>query len=243
MIIGFIGFGKVSESLTKSFIFEKVISSDEGRSQETVDRMRENYVDILPTFDQVVSMADIVISANSPASALEIASEYGPKTKGIYLDLNNISATTAKKIDKVANNFVDGAIIGKVEGSPMLYLSGELSDKVQFLDSYLPVKIVSDKIGDAAILKLLRSIYTKSLSAALIETMDIAEKLDLSGEVLETIAYSEGEEFKQKAISRIENTKNNPVRKIEEVEEIISYFGHDNDLTMTRATFDKFSKL
>lgn len=243
MIIGFIGFGRVSENLTKLFRNEKIISSDYGRSKQSINRMKKANVEILDDFNQVAIESDLLISANSPLQALEVASEYGSKTKGIFLDLNNISPETSEEINKTVDNFVDGAIIGKVESSPMIYLSGEKADQLVFLNSYLPVKIISDKIGDASRLKLLRSIYTKTVSTTLIETMEIAKEFNLEKEVLETIAYSEGDKFINQALSRIKNTKNSSSRKKEELEEIISYFNNVNDLTMTRATYKKLKRI
>lgn len=243
MIIGFIGFGRVSENLTKLFKDEKIISSDYGRSKQSINRMKEANIEILDDFNQVAIESDLLISANSPSQALEVASEYGSKTKGIFLDLNNISPETSEEINKTVDNFVDGAIIGKVESSPMIYLSGEKADQLVFLNSYLPVKIISDKIGDASRLKLLRSIYTKTVSTTLIETMEIAKEFNLEKEVLETIAYSEGDAFINSALSRIKNTKNSSSRKEEELEEIISYFKDFNDLTMTRATYKKLKRI
>jgi len=243
MIIGFIGFGRVGENLTKLFRNEKIISSDYGRSKQSINRMKKANVEILDDFNQVAIESDLLISANSPSQALEVASEYGSKTKGIFLDLNNISPETSEEINKTVDNFVDGAIIGKVESSPMIYLSGEKADQLVFLNSYLPVKIISDKIGDASRLKLLRSIYTKTVSTTLIETMEIAKEFNLEKEVLETIAYSEGDAFINSALSRIKNTKNSSSRKEEELEEIISYFKDFNDLTMTRATYKKLKRI
>ena len=243
MIIGFIGFGRVSESLTKLFKDEKIISSDYGRSKQSINRMKKANVEILDDFNQVAIESDLLISANSPSQALGVAEEYGSKTNGIFLDLNNISPETSEEINKTVNNFVDGAIIGKIESSPMIYLSGEKANQLVFLNSYLPVKIISDKIGDASRLKLLRSIYTKTVSTTLIETMEIAKEFNLEKEVLETIAYSEGEEFINSALSRIKNTKNSSSRKKEELEEIISYFKGVNDLTMARATYKKLKRI
>ena len=243
MIIGFIGFGRVSESLTKLFKDEKIISSDYGRSKQSINRMKKANVEILDDFNQVAIESDLLISANSPSQALGVAEEYGSKTNGIFLDLNNISPETSEEINKTVDNFVDGAIIGKIESSPMIYLSGEKANQLVFLNSYLPVKIISDKIGDASRLKLLRSIYTKTVSTTLIETMEIAKEFNLEKEVLETIAYSEGDEFINSALSRIKNTINSSSRKEEELEEIISYFKDFNDLTMTRATYKKLKRI
>lgn len=243
MIIGFIGFGRVSENLTKLFKNEKIISSDYGRSKQSINRMKNANVEVFDDFNQVAIESDLLISANSPSQALGVAEEYGSKTNGIFLDLNNISPETSEEINKTVDNFVDGAIIGKIESSPMIYLSGEKANQLVFLNSYLPVKIISDKIGDASRLKLLRSIYTKTVSTTLVETMEIAKEFNLEKEVLETIAYSEGDEFINSALSRIKNTKNSSSRKKEELEEIISYFKDVNDLTMARATYKKLKRI
>ena len=125
MIIGFIGFGRVSERLTKLFKDEKIISSDYGRSKQSINRMKKANVEILDDFNQVAIESDLLISANSPSQALGVAEEYGSKTNGIFLDLNNISPETSEEINKTVDNFVDGAIIGKIESSPMIYLSGD----------------------------------------------------------------------------------------------------------------------
>ena len=73
--------------------------------------------------------------------------------------------------------------------------------------------------------------------------MEIAKEFNLEKEVLETIAYSEGDAFINSALSRIKNTKNSSSRKEEELEEIISYFKDFNDLTMTRATYKKLKRI
>ncbi|MCF0226894.1 MAG: NAD(P)-dependent oxidoreductase, partial [Methanobrevibacter sp.] len=84
--------------------------------------------------------------------------------------------------------------------------------------------------------------YTKATSAILIETFDIANSLNLEDELLDTIALTEGDNFKSSAKSRIENTKNNSQRKKEELLEIIEYF-ENHDLEMSKATLKKLSNL
>ena len=69
MIIGFIGFGRVSENLTILFRNEKIISSDYGRSKQSINRMKKANVEILDDFNQVAIESDLLISANSPSQA------------------------------------------------------------------------------------------------------------------------------------------------------------------------------
>ena len=245
MIIGFIGFGKVSQNLVKLISSDEIsfISSKENRSESTTEAIDELDVGVLPTFEDVAKSSDILISANSPKMALEVARKYGSHSRGIYLDLNNISRETTLDIGKHVENLVDGAIIGKIDSdNPTMFLSGKFADKLLFLNDFLDVRIISKEIGDAATLKLLRSTYTKTLSAILIESYQIAKDYNLEKEFFEVIAITEGDDFKDKSLSRIKNTLSNSKRKSEELEEIIGCFDGE-ELTMVRAALEKFNRL
>lgn len=244
MIIGFIGFGKVSQNILNLLKSDDIrfITSLENRSAKTIERIKESDIEILDTFKDVAVHSDILISANSPSSALDIAKKYGKYSKGIYLDLNNISPKTTLEIDRYVANLVDGAIIGKIDSpKPVLYISGEMSDRLLFLNDYMITKKISDNVGDAAILKLLRSCYTKTVSAVLIESSEIAKSHDLEDEFFEILSLTEGDEFKEKSISRINNTLNNSKRKSEELNEIIDYFD-ENELVMVKAALKKLNQ-
>lgn len=244
MIIGFIGFGKVSKTLTEIIKSQNItfITSSQNRSDKTIDNINNSNVCVLDSFKEVAIKSDILISANSPKNALNIAETYGGYVNGIYLDLNNISPDTTLELKNHVDKLVDGAIIGKIDSkNPILYVSGENSDELLFLDEFIETKKISDKIGDVAILKLLRSTYTKTLAAVLIESIQVAKNYNLENEFFEILSLTEGEEFKNKAISRINNTMDNSKRKCEELTEIISYF-NDEDLEMVKAALKEINK-
>ena len=244
MIIGLIGFGKVSQNLFRLIKSEDIefVTSIEGRSLKTAENIKEDNIKVLDTFKDVAVTSDILISATSPKSALDIAEKYGRYANGIYLDLNNISPKTTLKINDCVENLVDGAIIGKIDSdNPILYLSGKGADELLFLDEYMVTKKISDNVGDAATLKMLRSSYTKTLSALLIESHEIAKSHNLENEFFDVLALTEGDGFRQKSLSRINNTMNNSKRKTEELEEIIDCFDN-NDLTMVRAALKKLNR-
>ena len=244
MIIGLVGFGEVSYNLTRIIKSKEHIfaTSTENRSQKTVELIKDSGIEIFETFKELASASDILISANSPKSALEVAEKYGKYCSGIYLDLNNISPQTTFKINEYVDNLVDGAIIGKIDSeNPVLYLAGEMADDLMFLNEYLQTVKISGSVGDAALLKLMRSSYTKTLSVLLTETLILARSHNLEKELFDVLTLTEGEDFRQKSISRITNTLNNSKRKTEEMEEIISYFS-DDDLTMVKAAMDKLKR-
>ncbi|WP_407391358.1 NAD(P)-dependent oxidoreductase [Methanobrevibacter sp.] len=244
MIIGFIGFGKVSKNLLNLIKSDDItfITSAEGRSSKTIENIERADIEVLDTFKEVSIKSDILISANSPKNALEIAKRYGKFAKGIYLDLNNISPDTTLEINKHVENLVDGAIIGKIDSdNPILYLSGLKSDELLFLNEFIETIKISDNVGDVAILKLLRSTYTKSLSALLIESADLAKSYGLEDEFFDILSLTEGDDFKEKSLSRINNTLNSSKRKSEELEEIIDYFDNQ-ELIMVKAALKKLNQ-
>ena len=244
MIIGLIGFGKVSKNLFNLINSEDIsfITSFEGRSKNTVREINKSKINALNSFKDVACKSDILISATSPKSALNVAKTYGKYANGIYLDLNNISPDTTLEINKYVKNLVDGAIIGKIDSdNPILYVSGEKSEELLFLDEFITTKKISDNVGDVALLKLLRSTYTKSVSALLIETAEIAKKYSLKDEFFEILTLTEGDNFKDNSLSRIENTIANSKRKSEELEEIIKYFS-DSELVMVKAAHEKLNQ-
>ncbi len=247
MDIGFIGFGKVNQTLANKLTKQyKTYVSIENRSEETIKRIKQTETIKLDSNKQLMEKCDIIISANSPKNALNVAKQFS-NYEGLYLDLNNINPTTTLKIEQIfSNNFIDGAIIGKVENLKLLILSGPKSKKLSiFKNCNIKTNIISDKIGDASKLKMLRSIYTKGVSALLIETFENAN--NLSSQLWDILEITENTDFKSSSTSRIKNSKKNKKRKNEELNEILNFLKNQNsstnNLIMTEATKNKFEKL
>ena len=261
MKVGFIGFGEVSYNLSKIILSKGigVMTSLEGRSDKTRDLAGSLDIDILDSFEDVAREADVLISANSPSSALAVAVKYGSLTDGIFLDLNNISPQTAYEIANYLSDdhFIDAAIMGTVKSNELnLFFSGKRANEFkEFLKKYssnnpqtkVNITVVGDKIGAASALKVLRSSYTKGVSALLIETFEIAEKFGLSDDLWDVLVLTEGDKFLKSSKSRIENSYKSSKRKYEEMEQLIgfleSYDFEDDEDIMLKATRDKFASL
>lgn len=264
MKFGFIGFGEVSYTLSKillSYGFE-VITSTEGRSKKTKELVKSLDIIVLDSFEEVAQESDILISANSPQSALAVALKYGSLTQGIFLDFNNISPNTAKQIENYLGDehFIDSTIMGRVSSDELnLYFSGRraeefVSNMRDFIknnddvnDTNVNIKVVSEEIGDVSKLKILRSSYTKGVSALLVETFETAEKLGLSDDLWEILALTENRDFETSAKSRISSSKKKSKRKYEELLEVLEFLdGVDKkrkSKIMALATREKFEKL
>lgn len=264
MKFGFIGFGEVSYTLSKillSYGFE-VLSSTEGRSKKTKELVKSIDITVLDSFEEVARESDILISANSPQSALAVALKYGPLTDGIYLDFNNISPNTAKQIANYLGDehFIDSSIMGRVSSDELhLYFSGRRAEEFEanmrnFIKSNdypknvkVNIKVVSDEIGDVSKLKIIRSSYTKGVSALLVETFETAEKLGLSEDLWEILSLTENRDFESSAKSRISSSKRKPKRKYEELMEVLEFLDDVDEKRkskiMALATKEKFEIL
>ena len=67
MIIGLIGFGKVSEYLIKLINSDDIqfVTSAEGRSDKTIKNIHKSNIEVADTFKEVAIRSDILISATS----------------------------------------------------------------------------------------------------------------------------------------------------------------------------------
>ena len=264
MKFGFIGFGEVSYTLSKFLLdngFE-VMTSTEGRSDKTKELVRSVDIAVLDSFEEVARESDILISANSPQSALAVALKYGSLTDGIFLDFNNISPNTAKQIENYIgdDHFIDSAIMGRVSSDELnLYFSGKKAEHFvtkmeRFVeennsrnDIKVYIRVVSDEIGDVSKLKILRSSYTKGVSALLVETFETAEKLGLSDDLWEILSLTENRNFEDSSKSRINSSKNKSKRKYEELLEVLEFLddvdSKRKSKIMALATKEKFEYL
>ena len=269
MKFGFIGFGEVSYTLSKVLLaldFE-VLSSFEGRSLKTKEMIESLDLTVLDSFEDVAKASDVLISANSPKASLDIARTYGSLTDGFFLDFNNISPRTVFEIEEILSDekFIDSAIFGRVNSKELnVFLSGskaqvlldKIKDEIDFndisdiednLDLKINLKVISDNIGDVSKLKMLRSSYTKGVSALLVETFETAHKLDLEDELWDILSITENRDFENSSKSRINSSYNSSKRKYEELLEVLDFLddvdGDDNSKILAKAVKDKFEYL
>jgi 3-hydroxyisobutyrate dehydrogenase-like beta-hydroxyacid dehydrogenase len=126
--------------------------------------------------------ADVVLSVNAAAVALEVAEGVAGSLDGgtLYADLNTSSPGLKRQLaDAVPCPFADVALVGTVPatglGTPAL-ASGPGAERFADLLGPLgmPVDVVGTEPGEAAGLKLLRSVFMKGLAAAALESLEAA---------------------------------------------------------------------
>ncbi len=132
--------------------------------------------------------ADIVISANAAAVALEAARSVAPALHDgqVFADLNTTAPALKRELAEVIGDsgarFADVALIGPVPGNglrtaSLVSGSGAESFAAALGPLGMPVTVVSPEPGEAAARKLARSVFAKGLAAAIGESLAVAEQL------------------------------------------------------------------
>ncbi len=150
------------------------------------DPDRRSPVPRAPDPATAVAGSDVVLSVNTARAALDAAQTVLPalRPETVYADLNTAAPERKREVAAVVGaagaRFADVALLGPVPArglqTPAL-ASG--AGARGFADAFgplgMPVEVVGAEPGDAAALKLLRSVFMKGLAAAAVESVQAAE--------------------------------------------------------------------
>jgi 3-hydroxyisobutyrate dehydrogenase-like beta-hydroxyacid dehydrogenase len=139
-----------------------------------------------PDPQAAVAGSDVVLSVNSARAAIDAAESALPALApgAVFADLNSASPELKREVASLVTGagarFADVALLGPVPArglrTPAL-VSGD--GAAAFAETFsalgMPVEVVSAEPGDAATLKLLRSVFMKGIAAAAIESLEAAE--------------------------------------------------------------------
>ncbi len=251
MKVGFIGFGEVASTISKGLMDNgvEIYTSLEGRSIKTRSLVEKMSINICKDYKEVAMISDIIISAVVPAKAVEVAREIGEHCKGVYVDINNVSPQTVKKALSYIKNrkTVDASVMGSIKRNGIkvqIITSGNSACQFAKLNSYgMNIKIIGSEIGQASTLKMLRSSYTKGVSAILFESLYAAYKMKLDNEFLKCLEVTECPDFKESAISRITSSGFHADRRAQEMEEVLEVMSEYENPFMSKATAEFFKTL
>jgi 3-hydroxyisobutyrate dehydrogenase-like beta-hydroxyacid dehydrogenase len=177
-----------------------------------------------------VAQADMVISAVTAASSYEAAESVAQHLSGnpYYLDINSVSPgrkqATAKLLDGRAR-YIDVAVIAaihpKKHRTPLL-ISGPYAEAAAPLlrELDMQLRIVNDKTGAAAAIKMIRSVMIKGIEALTLECFLAAHRAGIVDEVADSMKnnYS-GIDFKKLADYNLERMASHGERRAAEMEE------------------------
>jgi 3-hydroxyisobutyrate dehydrogenase-like beta-hydroxyacid dehydrogenase len=173
-----------------------------------------------------VAGADVVLSVNAAKVALEAAGDALPALApgALYADLNTAAPALKRELAALVEGadarFADVALLGPVParglGTPAL-ASGSGAQAFGELVGPLgmPVRVVSEQAGDAAAMKLVRSVFMKGLAAAAVESMRAAEVAGCADWLAEEIAEVIGRPLLDRLL---EGSRTHASRRVDEME-------------------------
>lgn len=170
--------------------------------------------------------ADVVLSLTSAAAALGAAAAALPALAqgSIYADLNTAAPEVKREIAALVEGagarFADVALTGVVPATGLCTRALASGAGAQaFADAFGPlgmqVEVVSEAPGDAATLKLLRSVFMKGVAAAAIETLEAAEAAGQRERLEEQLADVLGEPL---LLRLLDGSRRHAARRADEME-------------------------
>jgi 3-hydroxyisobutyrate dehydrogenase-like beta-hydroxyacid dehydrogenase len=175
-----------------------------------------------------VEGADVVLSVNAAAVALDaargVAGALGPGA--LYADLNTGSPRLKRDVAAaVPVQFADVALLGTVPSlglrTPALASgAGAARFAELFRPLGMPVDVLGPEPGDAAGLKLLRSVFMKGVAAAAIESLEAARAAGAEERVRAEIAGVLGEPLLERLLS---GSRAHAARRVDEMRAAAAY--------------------
>jgi 3-hydroxyisobutyrate dehydrogenase-like beta-hydroxyacid dehydrogenase len=174
--------------------------------------------------------SDVVLSVNSATAAVGVAEQTAPVLTGdhLYADLNTAGPSDKERIAGIVEGagalFADVALMAPVPGrgitTPALTSgSGGVAFAEIFRPLDMPVDVVGPRAGAAAARKLLRSVFVKGMTAAMLESLAAARALGcetwLEEQITRTLVDADGAFVRR----LIEGSRRHAGRRVVEMEQ------------------------
>ncbi len=198
--VSFIGFGEAGQAIASGLRetgIERIAAWDILFPEKSGERLRaagESIgVRLANSAAEAVAETDMIISAVTAASSLDAARSAEPHLSGrpYYLDINSVSPgrkqETAKLLGERAR-YVDVAVVAPIHPArhrtPLL-IAGPHAEQVSPLlrEMEMQLTVVGDTTGQAAAIKMIRSVMIKGIEALTLECFLAASRAGLLDEV------------------------------------------------------------
>lgn len=204
--VGVIGFGEVGSALGRGLSsegLEGVVAADAASDDPTFGplirrRAAEAHVRLLPSNAEVGEVADVVLVAVPGWRAVEAAEQTAPGLRPgqLYVDVGSASprvkhalaevvqATGATTVDVaiLSSPLMDGHRVATLASGPEAARYRDLMRRYGF-----NVEVVGEQPGQAAAIKMLRSVLMKGIESLLLESLLAARRHGVEDIVLDTV--------------------------------------------------------
>ena len=175
-----------------------------------------------------VGGATVVLSVNAAAVALDVAEGVAGALDAVtlYADLNTSSPALKRELAAaVPCVFADVALVGTVPDTGLrtpALASGAGAERFAELLGPLgmPVEVVGPQPGDAAGLKLLRSVFMKGVAAAALESLAAARAAGVEERVRADLASVLGEPLLERLLT---GSETHATRRVDEMRAAVGY--------------------
>lgn len=264
MRIGFIGYGEAAfemsaglndEGLTNMIAYDPMWNHPDLK-QLIHDRSTQASVQLVPTIEEAVQQATILIVAVPADQANQVSQTIAPfLSEGqLYVDVSastpDVKLQIAGHVGAEGGLFVDAAMMGSLpvyKHQVPILASGTGTDSfIQFMTPYhMDIEKVSETAGDASATKLIRSIYMKGVAALFIEMLEAAKHFKVDQLVIESVIESMDKQSFEATMNRlVTGTAVHSRRRAVELEGTISMLESEQlSSVMTKAAKEKLEQL
>ena len=206
--VALIGFGEAGAILGHDLaahgvmvrMHDRLLVAPQSREAMLAKAVQAN-VEAFDSAVQAVQGAQLVISAVTAGSALQIAVELAPHLRGgqVFMDINSVAPSTKQAASAAVEQglalYVDAAVMAPVPPKRLqtpILLGGALAPQVaQWLTPLgFNVSVVAAEIGVASAIKMCRSIMIKGLEALTTECLSTARQYGAEVPVLASLHKS-----------------------------------------------------
>jgi len=206
--VAIIGFGEAGGIFAQDFakqgmdvsVFDILFDSNRQR-QLMLRKAQACGVTAADNLKRCLYKAELVISAVTASSAVDVAKEAGPilGEGQLFLDINSVSPEAKRKaagyVERRRARFVEAAVMSAVPKQrlqvPMLLGGPHAFQIAEYLQKIgLNATPLSDQLGLASAVKMCRSVVIKGLEALVVESLFAARMYGAEDKVLESLAAS-----------------------------------------------------
>ena len=204
--IAILGFGEVGGIFGNDFaqlgievsVFDILLVSKRHR-ERIVSKARTCGVKAEESLNDCLRDAQLVISAVTASSAVDVAKDAGPLLRPgqVFLDINSVSPqakrTAAGYVERSGAHFVEAAVMAAVPGQrlkvPMMLGGAHAAEAAERLRSAgMNATVLSQQMGVASAVKMCRSLMVKGMEALAVECLFAARRYGTEDAVLESLA-------------------------------------------------------
>ena len=216
-----------------------VITCLAGRSERTRNLAQQGNIRNVPSLEDMVSEANLILSILVPSEAVSLAQQVAEALRAtgantFFADCNAVSPQTTSTMNDLitgeGGRYIDGSIIGgpPAKNSPRtrLYVSGAHSDIMSELDcDGIAVRSLGGDIGPASGIKMCYAALTKGTWALHLALLSAAEAMGLSDELAAEFKSSQSETYRRME-GGLPSLPSKAFRWVGEMEEIAATFEH-----------------